>query len=263
MQETDCRRDLPCTQQCYARRCGLSHDRQRGCTVIHPLYREAATLAKSVSSSDLQRKRIEPSGPRHGLFSQTSACVWASAEAKMNELRVAPRLCAHPSTSTKTESWMNQWIDALTLPPPSGTSVLATVYSPKRGKSFLCVAALVDVGVGELWGLKRGRDLDLNAPEDFVLSGDCEVTHWMPLPELPNGAKREQEIRITERGLHRARWQNALPHSGTEGFQICRDRSIRRLHRERGEPEPRGRGMGIRQRAGIRRCKGIRQCTGI
>src|SRR5260364_413271 len=132
-----------------------------------------------------QRKRIEPSGPRHGLFSQTSACVWPSAEAKMNELRVAPRLCAHPSTSTKTESWMNQWIDALTLPPPSGTSVLATVYSPKRGKSFLCVAALVDVGVGELWGLKRGRDLDLNAPEDFVLSGDCEVTHWMPLPELP------------------------------------------------------------------------------
>src|SRR5260364_10554 len=123
--------------------------------------------------------------PTTRAFSQTSACVWASAEAKMNELRVAPRLCAHPSTSTKTESWMNQWIDALTLPPPSETSVLATVYSPKRGKSFLCVAAFVDVGVGELWGLKRGRDLDLNAPEDFVLSGDCEVTHWMPLPELP------------------------------------------------------------------------------
>src|SRR5260363_339812 len=103
MQETDCRRDLPCTQQCCARRCGLSHDRQRGGIVIQPLYREAATLAKSVSpGSD------------------------------------------NASASTKTESWMNQWIDALTLPPPSGTSVLATVYSPKRGKSFLCVAALVD-----------------------------------------------------------------------------------------------------------------------
>src|SRR5260363_17683 len=49
MQETDCRRDLPCTQQCCARRCGLSHDRQRGGIVIQPLYREAATLAKSVS----------------------------------------------------------------------------------------------------------------------------------------------------------------------------------------------------------------------
>src|SRR5260364_262967 len=44
MQETDCRRDLPCTQQCCARRCGLSHDRQRGGIVIQPLYREAATL---------------------------------------------------------------------------------------------------------------------------------------------------------------------------------------------------------------------------
>src|SRR5260363_311647 len=40
-----------------------------------------------------------------------------------------------------------------------------------------------------------------------------------PYPNYQNGAKREQEIRITERGLHRARWQNALPHSGTEGFK--------------------------------------------
>src|SRR5260364_342603 len=45
MQETDCRRDLPCTQQCCARRCGLSHDRQHGGIVIQPLYREAATQA--------------------------------------------------------------------------------------------------------------------------------------------------------------------------------------------------------------------------
>src|SRR5260363_284957 len=39
-----------------------------------------------------------------------------------------------------------------------------------------------------------------------------------PYPNRQNGAKHEREIRITERGLHRVRRQNALSHSGAEGF---------------------------------------------
>src|SRR5260364_387501 len=74
-QEKDYRRHLPCAQQCRARQCGLSHDGQRDGILIQPLYREATALVKPVSTLCWQRKRIEPSAPRYGLFPNISVCL--------------------------------------------------------------------------------------------------------------------------------------------------------------------------------------------
>src|SRR5260363_74657 len=73
--EKDYRRHLPCAQQCRARQCGLSHDAQRDGILIQPLYREATALVKPVSTLCWQRKRIEPSAPRYGLFPNISVCL--------------------------------------------------------------------------------------------------------------------------------------------------------------------------------------------
>src|SRR5260364_81646 len=74
-QEKDYRRHLPRAQQCRARQCGLSHDGQRDGILIQPLYREATALVKPVSTLCWQRKRIEPSAPRYGLFPNISVCL--------------------------------------------------------------------------------------------------------------------------------------------------------------------------------------------
>src|SRR5260364_267336 len=58
-----------------ARQCGLSHDGQRDGILIQPLYREATALVKPVSTLCWQRKRIEPSAPRYGLFPNISVCL--------------------------------------------------------------------------------------------------------------------------------------------------------------------------------------------
>src|SRR5260363_325801 len=52
-----------------------SHDGQRDGILIQPLYREATALVKPVSTLCWQRKRIEPSAPRYGLFPNISVCL--------------------------------------------------------------------------------------------------------------------------------------------------------------------------------------------
>src|SRR5260364_317920 len=100
---------------------------------------------------------------------------------------------------------MSQWIDVTEQLPPEVYPVVAYLMD-SDGNEALAIIFRFSIGDGK-WRW-------VHADGKHYIHESYQVTHWMPYPNRQNGAKHEREIRITERGLHRVRRQNALSHSG-------------------------------------------------
>src|SRR5260364_2031 len=110
---------------------------------------------------------------------------------------------------------MNQWIDVSKELPPMGRPVLAVAKrygDGTTGSALRCVEEMRKTGYGPSVMASSMTQAISTMKANTTSPTGCSYSNCQ------NGAKREQEIRITERGLHRVRRQNALPHSGTGGF---------------------------------------------
>jgi hypothetical protein len=79
---------------------------------------------------------------------------------------------------------MNQWIDVSKERPPMEKPVLAVAQKYGGRGYWLCAALRRAYEYEEdwTWAVSNGA---LNDPSHFDDEGEYNITHWMPLPELP------------------------------------------------------------------------------